>query len=557
MARGIYKNIKCPKIKLSKFVPQRQQILTKEYFLKSNYKGLLLYHKLGSGKTCTSILIADEMLKRKEIDRVYILSPGSLRKGWIDEYCKVCGIKGKTLKRYYTFVTYNYAVGKDFKVKPKSLIIIDEIHNLINGVKNNSTNPTLIYNKLDQCDSCRILALTGTPIYQEIWEFAMIGRLLNPNEFEDIRKEDSLGNLEINSFTFTKYFKTEKDGEIVPKNKKVVGRKLSGIISFFPGGSKDLYPTIIYKKPLRIVMSEEQESSYFTTAYSEKIRIRIGPPTDKKSPSYQEELQEFLMAVQHINSRATSNVYYGSNTEYSILPDLLDEEKDLDEDFDEDFDFDEDEEDEDEEKSGWISKTNLENGILLEMSRKFATIIMNIVRYPNQKHVVFSFFKKKSGTWLLSSLLKLVGIKSLIFSGDLTDSERSLYLRKFNSPKNRYGEKIPVLFITEAGAEGISIKEARHLHIVESSNKEKRIQQVIGRIARYKSHIELPKDEQNVRIWRYFSVASGNLQSIMINDKKKDIKNFDTIDEILYQKGLIQINKIKTFQNVLETYSIL
>ena len=51
------------------------------------YRGLLLYHGLGSGKTCTSIAIAEGM---KNTNRVIIMTPASLRANYIEEL-KKCG----------------------------------------------------------------------------------------------------------------------------------------------------------------------------------------------------------------------------------------------------------------------------------------------------------------------------------------------------------------------------------------------------------------------------------------------------------------------------------
>ena len=51
------------------------------------YRGLLLYHGLGSGKTCTSIAIAEGM---KDSKRIVIMTPASLRANYIEEL-KKCG----------------------------------------------------------------------------------------------------------------------------------------------------------------------------------------------------------------------------------------------------------------------------------------------------------------------------------------------------------------------------------------------------------------------------------------------------------------------------------
>ena len=144
---GYNKEINCNSIRKRPkdyvFTPAPHQSKVRSFFRNSLYKGLLLYHKLGSGKSCTSIMVADDLLKNNLVKHVYVLTPGSLRKNWISEYCRVCGrIDKKDIMKKFTFITYNYAIKKhlseyDFN---DSLVIIDEVHNLINGFKNKSEN---------------------------------------------------------------------------------------------------------------------------------------------------------------------------------------------------------------------------------------------------------------------------------------------------------------------------------------------------------------------------------------------------------------------------------
>jgi hypothetical protein len=64
------------------------QKIVRDYMnLYTPYRGLLLYHGLGSGKTCTSIAIAEGM---KDAKRVIIMTPASLRANYIEEL-KKCG----------------------------------------------------------------------------------------------------------------------------------------------------------------------------------------------------------------------------------------------------------------------------------------------------------------------------------------------------------------------------------------------------------------------------------------------------------------------------------
>ena len=64
------------------------QLIVRDYVnLYTPYRGLLLYHGLGSGKTCTSIAIAEGM---KDYKRVVVLTPKSLRSNYMSEL-KKCG----------------------------------------------------------------------------------------------------------------------------------------------------------------------------------------------------------------------------------------------------------------------------------------------------------------------------------------------------------------------------------------------------------------------------------------------------------------------------------
>ena len=113
MPRGIYEKIICNVGEHPPFSAQKHQSEVLDYFLnKLKYKGLLLFHRLGSGKSCSSIMISDEMINASKVQKVYVMTPGSLRQNFIEEYCDKCGKSPEFLKKHYTFITSNYAVGK-------------------------------------------------------------------------------------------------------------------------------------------------------------------------------------------------------------------------------------------------------------------------------------------------------------------------------------------------------------------------------------------------------------------------------------------------------------
>jgi ERCC4-related helicase len=64
-----------------------QKIVRDYLILESPYRGLLLYHGLGSGKTCSSIAVAESLLSTK---KVYIMLPASLQDNYRGEIRK-CG----------------------------------------------------------------------------------------------------------------------------------------------------------------------------------------------------------------------------------------------------------------------------------------------------------------------------------------------------------------------------------------------------------------------------------------------------------------------------------
>jgi len=83
-------NISCDNIgnANSEFSLLNHQEIVRDYInLYTPYRGLLLYHGLGSGKTCTSIAIAEGM---KDAKRVIIMTPASLQTNYREEL-KKCG----------------------------------------------------------------------------------------------------------------------------------------------------------------------------------------------------------------------------------------------------------------------------------------------------------------------------------------------------------------------------------------------------------------------------------------------------------------------------------
>ena len=80
------------------------QKIVRDYInLYTPYRGLLIYHGLGAGKTCASIGIAEGL---KENKQVIIMTPASLRRNYINEL-KTCGDKLYRMNQFWEFITTN------------------------------------------------------------------------------------------------------------------------------------------------------------------------------------------------------------------------------------------------------------------------------------------------------------------------------------------------------------------------------------------------------------------------------------------------------------------
>ena len=115
------------------------------------------------------------------------------------------------------------------------------------------------------------------------------------------------------------------------------------------------------------------------------------------------------------------------------------------------------------------------------------------------------------------------------------------------STNNLYGEIIKVLMITASGAEGISLKNTRYVHIIEPYWHPVRIEQVIGRARRICSNQDLPPDLRTVKVFLYLMTFTEEQLSGdgAVELKLNDVSKFDdsvpvTSDETLYEISVIK-----------------
>ena len=100
--------------------------------------------------------------------------------------------------------------------------------------------------------------------------------------------------------------------------------------------------------------------------------------------------------------------------------------------------------------------------------------------------------------------------KYIIISGDKTLSPSNGEDIKYaTNPDNKYGDKVKIILISRAGAEGLDFKNIRQIHILEPWYNLNRIEQIIGRGVRNMSHCSLPFEERNVEIYMHSTILGG------------------------------------------------
>lgn len=218
-----YRLKKCKgKLQLS----NHQYMLTNFLNPNTSYKGLLLFHGLGTGKTCAAISIAEKFKKQviKYNTKIYILVPGPvLKESWRNEIIKCGGpdyaeldnqnenqnILFQKINEVYRIMSYKSfykrVLGEKIKFKNinnkityqktasgeflrnesidkldnlnNSLLIIDEAHNITG---NNFTDA--IKKIIKKSTNLKILLLTATPMKNTADDIIDLLTILKPNQ---------------------------------------------------------------------------------------------------------------------------------------------------------------------------------------------------------------------------------------------------------------------------------------------------------------------------------------------------------------------------------------
>lgn len=173
--------------------------------------------------------------------------------------------------------------------------------------------------------------------------------------------------------------------------------------------------------------------------------------------------------------------------------------------------------------------------MLYSYSPKFVTCIFNIFKSKGPV-LVYSNFVEMEGLQIFKIYLNFFGFidfhkdseikypnlnitgkydnfRYIEYHGAIDRPIREQNKKIFNNIENIYGRVIKIIMLSPAGAEGITLKNTRQVHILEPFWNEARIEQIMGRAVRFCVHKDLPLDERNVDVFRYKMIRKSGKET--------------------------------------------
>jgi hypothetical protein len=451
-------------------------------------------------------------------------------------------------------------INNDYFHSPNSLLIIDEIHTLVREYSDKAgSNYRKLYHTLmfyarqreNGLPAMKIVLLTGTPIYDNPHEAALILNLLRPRMPFPTSKDK-----------FKELFIT-KEGDM--KNKELFKYMCSGYVSYFKGGNPNGFPFrrnyMLYHR-----MRNEQEASYISsfTHEFEKERKLLKTTTreDEEKPStyYQLSTQKCNIAyptkqLKYASAKKEPERPKGANEVRGRSPIgpkgpkepkkkrttiMLDAPQDTRRfastetalpfrrlKFGEDDDVEDDDVEDEEVKnkpkhitmfSRYLKSIGSFDAVLDEAEKwslKFAKIVRLIYKTPGPVFIYtryvghgilgivsilnalgWNFLNSAGGersyaVWSPGALSSLGLIDGLI---SIEPNQQDSYIKRmksiFNSPENKDGSLCKVLISNVV--EGISLRRVTQVHVCEPWWNMSEMEQIVARAIRFCSHSDIP-----------------------------------------------------------------
>lgn len=427
--------------------PHQQRVLDKL----DKQPGVIAFHSLGSGKTITSLSAAKKQMEAHPDKKVLFVVPASL----VDNVYKEINKHSLDIdKNKLQVVSYEKAVRdiENLKKEPHSLIVADEAHRL----RNNDTKRAAALRTLLSSADKRLL-LSGTINYNQLADAARLVNLAAADKIlPDTDKEFNatfIGEKQVKPGIIQRWRGVEPGVVQYLKNKKRLGNALSSYVDHYDAmdDMQHLFPKSTVRR-IQVEMNPEQRK-YYNFVMDElppslRLKIEAGLPLSKKEMA---SFNNFATGVRQVSDSISP--YVGRPT---LSPKIYAAAK---------------------------SMVDAAKG-----SKKFRG-----VAYSNYLEAGLAPYKK---------YLESKGVHADMFTGALSKKEKKALVDSYNNTDDSAPR---VLLLSSSGGEGLDLKGTRKLQVLEPHFNQSKINQVVGRGIRYKSHEHLPEEERNVDVEHYFT----------------------------------------------------
>jgi hypothetical protein len=527
---------------------RKHQLFCGKYITDPNVKGILVYHGLGTGKTLTFTIAANNL----NMDTV-ILAPASLKE---NEFRTI--EKNYTGSKQFYFLSYNSPnfVGQYKKLGVRTLgeeknanyfddkfVVIDEAHIFFQNVISGKAQQAFkIFEYLLAAKNIKLMFLTGTPISGDPFELSPMFNLLRKDTFP-VRRDE-----------FYNYFVSGEDSVI--KNKNVFADRINGLVSYYKGihdTNQWILPKMDSLEIIRCPMGTVQWSNY--------IAIRLKEADFERKSRY--DKRSFKAGNYKRPERSNFGAYKAGSLQAC------------------DFAFPPEVEKKYENVHGTIKNIAETKWSYLLNLFKFSNIYADIEKYSTKikkllEHIdsttdkkIFIYTRfKVVGTYILSEMLKQMGYNEWspkknmmketvtvtngktfgVVNGD-TENKYDI-INYFNDKSNIYGSKMRIIIGTSVMAAGVSLFDTREVHVLEPQWKYSIMDQIVGRINRVCSHVNLPISERTFKVYFYISEVP-----VMY----KELVDFDdglSSDEIIYTISDKRNKLITSFLHVVKSCAV-
>ena len=503
---------------------KHQRFLSNFFNPLTPYRSLLLFNALGSGKSCSSITIAEQ--HKKQItslgQRIVVLMEAGLMENYMNELYNPDNDdnqcigntynrpnRRKAINEVYDLISIDTFVGivnkalvtqRTDALKKRfsnTLIIVDEVHNL----RERETDDTLkrydaLAKVLELSENTKLLLMSATPMFDNPREIVSLLNLFKINE-----KHKKLVD---NDDVFT------KDDILTKRGDKILRHEFKGRVSYV-GQNPNTFPSF----------------GFASNATNLKILDILKVI---KCPMSKRQYEMFLKEDDMSGIRKIGNILPGHDKKDLLIGQLKND------------------------KSG--------------VSTKFAKLYDNIIDAKGPAFVFSEFLS--SGVIDVKKMLIANGFieykrgkekrKSfIVLDGEVSLDKRQKLLNAYNSIDNKDGSIIKVIIGSPVMKEGVSLKNTRSVHILEPWHNVSRLKQIWGRAIRSCSHVSLKPSERHVDIYLYASTFPTGVK--MMKPKNfsipyPEVKNKISYDLYAYKRSEEKEKKIKPVVHILRETAI-